>query len=180
VVEQLSDLFCTTHTFKTEHVTKIRGRYCGDIELTAYLANASDPVSSVLDLFIAHDRFGSTSDPSLNGHLHYPNDIDKSLNETISDKNRRYRSDYDKKKPTSVSCIPTVASTPRKLLGEVVRLLFLKAHRETDLFFATSGVHLAKHYRGLFHFLLSVFFEQLKNRVGLSLTKSATYVSRLI
>ncbi len=33
----------------------------------------------VLDLRIAHDRFGSSSDPSLNGHLHYPNDIDKSL-----------------------------------------------------------------------------------------------------
>jgi hypothetical protein len=29
----------------------------------------------------SHDRFGSSSDPSLNGHLHYPNDVDKSLNE---------------------------------------------------------------------------------------------------
>jgi len=28
----------------------------------------------VLDLRIAHERFGSSSDPSLNGNLHYPND----------------------------------------------------------------------------------------------------------
>ena len=29
----------------------------------------------VLDLRITHELFGSSSDPSLNGHLHYPNDI---------------------------------------------------------------------------------------------------------
>jgi hypothetical protein len=30
------------------------------------------PVPLVLDLRIAHDRFGSSSDPILNGQLHYP------------------------------------------------------------------------------------------------------------
>jgi hypothetical protein len=30
------------------------------------------PVSLVMDLRITHDRFDSNSDPSLNGHLHYP------------------------------------------------------------------------------------------------------------
>jgi hypothetical protein len=30
-------------------------------------------VPLVLDLLIVHDRFGSSSDPSLNGHLRYPN-----------------------------------------------------------------------------------------------------------
>ncbi len=44
-----------------------------------------------LDHRISHDRSGSRSDPILNGHLHYPNDIDKSLNETDSDKIRKYR-----------------------------------------------------------------------------------------
>jgi len=38
----------------------------------------------MLDLRIAHDRVGSSSDPNLNGKLHYPIDIDwiadKSLN----------------------------------------------------------------------------------------------------
>ena len=45
--------------------------------------NAADPVSLVMDLHIDHDRFGSNSDLNLNGHLHYPNDIDKSLNDMI-------------------------------------------------------------------------------------------------
>ncbi len=69
-VEQLADLFRTTHKVKTQqHVTKSRGRHCGDIELAAYFANAGGPVPLVLHLRIAHDRFGSSSDPSLNGHL---------------------------------------------------------------------------------------------------------------
>jgi hypothetical protein len=85
VVEQLADLFRTTHTTKTQHVTKSRGRHRGDIELAAYLANAAGPVPLVLDLRIAHGRFGSSTDPSLNGHLHYPHDIDKSLNEAAGD-----------------------------------------------------------------------------------------------
>jgi hypothetical protein len=37
-------------------------------------------VPFVLDLRIVHEIFGSSSDPSLNGNLHYPNDIDRSLN----------------------------------------------------------------------------------------------------
>ncbi len=85
-VDQLADLFHTTHTVKTQQVTKIRGRYCLDVELSVYLANAAGPVPLVLDLRIAHDRFGSSSDPNLNGQSHYPNDIDKSRNETATDK----------------------------------------------------------------------------------------------
>ena len=69
-VEQLADLFRTTHRVKTQQVAKSRGQRCGDIELTAYLSNAAGPVSLVLDLRIAHERWGSS--PSLNGHLHYP------------------------------------------------------------------------------------------------------------
>jgi hypothetical protein len=54
----------------------------------------SGPVPLVLDLRISHERFGSSSDPSINGHLHYPNDVDRSLNETDADKIRKYRADY--------------------------------------------------------------------------------------
>ncbi len=93
MVDQLADLFRTTHKVKTVQVAKRRGRHCGDIELTVYLPNATGPVPLVVDLRIAHDRFGSISDPSLNGHLHYPNDIDKSLNEAADDKIRKYRAD---------------------------------------------------------------------------------------
>jgi hypothetical protein len=49
-----------------------------------------------MDLRIDHERFGSSSDPSLNGNLHYPgsNDIDMSLNEGDVDKIRKYHVDY--------------------------------------------------------------------------------------
>ena len=55
------------------------------VDYPGYLANESDPVSLVLDLRIDHDRFGSSSDPSLNGKLHYPHNIDWSLNEDVDD-----------------------------------------------------------------------------------------------
>ncbi len=93
VVDQLTDLVRTTHTVKTQHVTKVRCRYCADMELTTYLVNTVVPVPLVLDLHIDHDRFGSNSDLNLNGHLHYPNDIDRSLSESATDKIRKYRSD---------------------------------------------------------------------------------------
>jgi hypothetical protein len=53
-VEQIADLFRTTHKAKTRQVARIRGKQCGDIELADYLANAAGPVPLVLDLLIAH------------------------------------------------------------------------------------------------------------------------------
>ena len=38
-------------------------------------------VTSVLDLHIDHDLFVSSSDPSLNDHLHYTNDLDGPLHD---------------------------------------------------------------------------------------------------
>ena len=104
-----------------------------------YLANAAGPVPLVLDLRIAHDRFGSSSDPTLNGTLHYPNpnDIDRSLNEAAADKIRKYRSDYNNNPPNAISFMPAIASTSGRLHSEFIRLLFLQAHRETDRFFCS-------------------------------------------
>ena len=100
---KIADLFRTTHKVKTQPVVKSRGQHCGDVELAGYLANAGAPVPLVLDLRIAHERFGSSSDPNLNGKLHYPNDIDRSLNEGAPDKFRKYRGDYNNNPPNSVS-----------------------------------------------------------------------------
>ncbi len=70
------------------------------------------------------DRYGSSSDPSLYGHLRYPNDIDRSLKETTADKIRKYRPDYNNNPPNTVSFIPDITSTsdpvplpPRGLVG---------------------------------------------------------------
>jgi hypothetical protein len=78
---------------KTQQVARRRGQWCGDIELTGYLSNGSGPVPLVLDLHIVQERFGSSSDPSINGHLHYPNDVDRSLNEDATDNIRKYHTD---------------------------------------------------------------------------------------
>jgi hypothetical protein len=55
-VDQIADLFHTTHKAKTQQVARSRGQRCGDIELAAYLANETGPVPLVLDLRIAHER----------------------------------------------------------------------------------------------------------------------------
>ena len=58
------------------------------------------------------------------------------------------------------------------LHSEFVRLLFLQAHRETDRFFAASGVQLAQTDRGVFHYRRAAFSSMLKSKVGLTLAKT--------
>jgi hypothetical protein len=95
-----------------------------------------------LDL-IAHDRFGSSSNPNLNGKLHWPTDMDKSLNVAAPDKIRKYHTDYNNNPPQTISFMPTIVSTSGSLHSEFIRILFLHVHRETDRFFATLGVQSA-------------------------------------
>jgi hypothetical protein len=84
-VNQLPDPFRTTHKVKTQQVVKNRGQHCDNIELAGYLASTADPVSLVLDLRIVHDRVDSSTDPALNGHLRYPNNVDQSLYDTTAE-----------------------------------------------------------------------------------------------
>ncbi len=79
-----------------------------------------DPKSLVLDLRITNDRFGNRSDLNLNGHLNYPNDIDRSLNETVVDKILKYRTDYDNNPPNSTSFMSDITSTSGRLHSEFV------------------------------------------------------------
>ncbi len=132
----------------------------------------------VLDLHITHDRFGSSSNPDLNGKLHCPNDMDKSLNETVADKIRKYRADYNNN-PNVISFMTTIASTSGRLSerihSEFIRILFLQAHRDTDRFFADSGVQSAQSNMGaFFHFRHAVFSTILKSRVSSILVKETT------
>ncbi len=99
-------------------------------------------MSLIMDLRIDHDRVGSSADPTLNGHLKYPNNLDQSLNETAADKIRKYRADYNNRSTSAVSFMTAIPSTSGRLHSEFVRLLFLQDHRETDRFFAASGVQL--------------------------------------
>ncbi len=148
MVDQVADLFRTTHKVKTQQVVKSRGHHCGDIELPGYLPNEVGPVPLVMDLRITHDRVGSSTDPTLNGHLKYPNNLNQSLNDATAEKIRKYRADYNNRPPSAVSFMPAIASTSDRLHGEFVRFLFLQAHRETDRFFAASGVQSAQSTSG--------------------------------
>ncbi len=136
-----------------------------EIELAEYLTNAADPVPLVVDLHIAHDRFGIHTDPNLHGHLHYRNDMDRSLNEAVTDKIRKYRTDYNNDPPNVISFKPTESSTSGRLHSEFVFFLFLQDHRETD-----------QSNRGLFHYHHTVFSSILKSKYDIILPKEAVYV----
>ena len=69
--------------------------------------------------------------------------------------------------------MPAIASTSGRLHSELVRLLFLQAHRETNRFFAASGVQLAQSDRVQFHYKRAAFSSQLKSKVGNILAKAA-------
>ncbi len=137
--------------------------------------NVAGPVPLVLDLRIDHDRFGSSADPALNGKLHYPNNIDESLNKAANDKIRKYRADYNNNPPNAVAFMPAIAGTNGRLNSEFIRLLFLQAHRETDRFFAASGVQSAQSNLGssYFHFRRAAFSCLLKSKCGNILTKAS-------
>jgi hypothetical protein len=130
-------------------------------------------VPLVLDLRITHDRVGSSTDPTLNGHLRYRNKLDQSLHDSSADKIRKYRTDYNNNPPNIVSFIPVIPSTSGRLHSEFVRIFFLQVHRQTDLFFASSGVQLAQSTSGFFHFRRAAFFTNLKSKIGKLLGKAA-------
>jgi hypothetical protein len=68
--------------------------------------------------------------------------MDRSLNETATDKIRKHHTDYNDNPPKTISFMAVVVSTSGSLHSEFLCLLFLQDHRETDCFFAVSGVQL--------------------------------------
>ena len=64
-----------------------------------------------------------------------------------------------------------IVSTPGRLNSELVILLFLQDHWETDRFFPDSGVHLPQSDRDQFHYLHVDVSSQLKSKFGNILTR---------
>jgi hypothetical protein len=114
------------HKVKTQEVVKSRGQHCGDIELAGYLTNGTVPVPLVLDLRIAYESVGSSTDPNLNGHLKYPNNLDQSLNDAAADKIRKYRAHYNNRPPSVVSFILLLLVRPT---GYIVNLSDFYSYR---------------------------------------------------
>ena len=82
-----------------------------------------DPVHLVLDLRVPHDRVDSSVEPPVNGHLRYPNNLDQSLNDTVPDKIRKYRVDYNNNPPRGVGFMSAIASTSGRLHSEFTVVL---------------------------------------------------------
>ena len=78
-----------------------------------------------------HERWGSSPNPSRNDHLHYPTDIDRTLNETVTDNVLQYHTDYNNRPSHVIVSMTDIVSTSGCLHSEFVRLLFLQTHRET-------------------------------------------------
>ena len=92
-----------------------------------------------------------------------------------ADKIRKYRADYNNNPPNAISFMPAIPSTSGRLHSEFIRLLFLQAHRETDRFFAASGVQLAQTDRGFFHYRRAAYSAHLKSKCGNILVKAAVF-----
>jgi hypothetical protein len=56
-------------------------------------------------------------DPTLNGHLKYPNNLDQSLNDAAADKIRKYRADYNNRPPSPVSFMSSMARQTRFIVN---------------------------------------------------------------
>ena len=90
-----------------------------------------------------------------NGHLHYPNDLDGSLNGSVTDKLRQYHTDYKNRPSNTISFMNSMGRTSGRHC-EFVGLLFLQSHRETDRFFEASGVQLVQS-NTMYHYRRTVF-----------------------
>jgi hypothetical protein len=108
-----------------------------------------------MDLHITHNRFGSSSDPSINGHLHYPNDLDGSLNEDVVDKIRQYHTDYNNRPSNTISFMSDVSSTSGCLHSELVLWCVFYSYRligKLTAFLQIPGVQIEQSDRGQFHY----------------------------
>jgi hypothetical protein len=83
-------------------------------------------------------------------------------------------SDYNNRPSNAISFMSTIASTSGSLHSAFVCLLFLQGHRETDLLFEDSGVHLPLSNRTQFHYRRVTFSSQIKSKVGNILAKAAS------
>jgi hypothetical protein len=86
---------------------------------------------------------------------------------------RKNRSDCTNNPSSGISFMSSIVSTSGRLHSDFVCLLFLHTHRETDHFFASSGVQCPYSTSDQFHYRLTVF-SQFRSRIGSIFTKDTT------
>jgi hypothetical protein len=64
-------------------------------------------------------------------------------------------------------------STSTRMHGDFLRLLFLQAHRETEVHFTAAGISSQRNQSDSFRFKRTAFYQSLKSKVGLAAAKAA-------
>ena len=116
--------------------------------------------SLVFDLSITHGRFGSSSHVQQNGLLSHPQDLDAPLHLAAQRKINRYRQQSEH------FFSPCHLMHIHRMHGEVLRLLFLQARRETEAHFTATGMPLQHNKSGSFRFKRAAFYQSLKSKSG--------------
>jgi hypothetical protein len=69
--------------------------------------------------------------------------------------------------------LPAIMSTSNRIHGELLRLFFLQAHRETEVHFTAAGMPSQHNQSESFRFKRAAFYRGLKSKVGLAAAKAA-------
>ena len=111
------------------------------------------------------------ANPQLNGQLCHrdPKDFQKSL-VSAKVKTDSYRNAYAN--DHNISFLPAVTSTSGHVHCELLRILLLQAHRETEECFECSGLP-AQYDSDFFKFKRAAFYGAIKSKAGLSFAKAA-------
>jgi hypothetical protein len=126
------------------------------VEIRSFLQDAAGRRSLVFDLFMTHDRFGSSSHVQQNGLLSHPQDLDAPLRLAAQRKINSYRQQYADNQ--NISFLPAIVSTSTRMHGEFLRLLFLQAHRETEAHFNATGMSSQRNQSDSFRFKRAAFY----------------------
>ena len=70
---------------------------------------------------LTHERWVTTEEPSKDGQLRYPDDIDRPLREAAQQKVLQYQNAYAN--DHSITFMPAIASTTCRIDAELLRLL---------------------------------------------------------
>ena len=144
-------------------VTASAGQRRGDVEIRNYLRDPAGSRILVFDLIIAHDRFGSSSHVRQNGLFTHPQDLDGPLRVAAQRKINAYGQQYADNQ--NISFLPAMVSTSNRMHDEFLRLIFLKAHQETEAHFTAdaAGMSSQNYQTDVFRFKRAAFLQSLKS-----------------
>ena len=152
-------------------VTAVNGDKRGDLELAGYISNGAQDL--VLDLSFRHYCAGAAPrNWHRNGALLHPGNPDKDLDEKAARKIHKYRALYRDHR-RQLDFLPAITSTSGRIHCELLRLLFLHAHRETTRFFEILDDEHAQPHTSRFTHRRAAFFNTLTSKTGLMVARAA-------